>query len=135
MKEKILLLIFLITFSSCQKAKTKIVDDQLSIVPIPKNIILDSKKRGLVLTNSILFFTSSPEINSLVSIFEKDIESISSVDINLKETPKTKANLIFEIDNNLKNEEYSIRISDNILINVGSYDALAMARRLIHHLL
>ena len=36
MKEKILLLIFLITFSSCQKAKTKIVDDQLSIVPIPK---------------------------------------------------------------------------------------------------
>tara|TARA_X000000950_G_scaffold165307_1_gene202001 strand:- start:1510 stop:3117 length:1608 start_codon:yes stop_codon:yes gene_type:complete len=135
MKEKILLLIFLITFSSCQKAKTKIVDDQLSIVPIPKNIILDSKKRGLVLTNSILFFTSSPEINSLVSIFEKDIESISSVDINFKETPKTKANLIFEIDNNLKNEEYSIRISDNILINGGSYDALAMAKSSLLQLL
>ena len=51
MKEKILLLIFLTTFCSCQKAKTKIVDDQLSIVPIPKNFTLDSKKRGLVFRN------------------------------------------------------------------------------------
>ena len=135
MKEKILLLIFLTTFCSCQKAKTKIVDDQLSIVPIPKNFTLDSKKRGLVLTNSILFSTSSPEINSLVSVFEKDIESISSMDIKFKETTKIKADLVFEIDINLEDEEYSIQICNNIIVNGGSYNALSMAKSSLIQLL
>jgi hypothetical protein len=79
MKEKILFLIFLTTLYSCQTTQTKIVDDQPNIVPIPKNVNLDSGKRGLVLTNSIFFSTSSPEINTIVDVLEKDIESISSM--------------------------------------------------------
>ena len=83
MREKILFLIFLTILYSCQTTQTKIVDDQPNIVPIPKNVTLDSGKRGLVLPNSLLFSTSSPEINTLIDVLEKDIESISSMDMNL----------------------------------------------------
>jgi len=135
MKEKILLLIFLTTLYSCETAQTKILDNQLNIVPIPKNITLDSGKRRLLLSNSILFFTNSLEINSLLDVFEKDIESISSIDIKFKETTKIKADLVFEIDNNLEDEEYSIQIGNNIIVNGGSYNALSMAKSSLVQLL
>ena len=135
MKEKTLILIFLTALYSCETTQTKIVDDQPNIVPIPKNVILDAGKRSLVLTNSILFFINSPELNTLLGVFEKDIESISSMDIKFRNTSKIKADLIFEIDNNLEDEEYSIKISNNISINGGSYNALAMAKSTLNQLL
>ena len=37
---------------------------------------------------------------------------MSSIDIKLRNTSKIEADLIFEIDNNLEEEEYSIKISN-----------------------
>ena len=94
MKTNILLLIFLIFQFSCEKKKTKIIDQQTSIVPIPKTINIDSDKRALNLSGSISFYNSSPEIDNLISVFEKDIESLSSIDIKLRNTSKIEADLI-----------------------------------------
>ena len=135
MKVKILFLIFMTTLYSCQTTQTKIVDDQPNIVPIPKNVTLDSRKRGLVLTNSILFSISSPEISTLVDVLEKDIESITSMDMNFKETSEAQADLVFVLDNSFEDEEYSIQIGNNIIVNGGSYNALAMAKSSIVQLL
>ena len=60
---------------------------------------------------------------------------MSSIDIKLRNTSKIEADLIFEIDNNLEEEEYSIKISNNISINGGSYNALAMAKSTLNQLL
>ena len=117
MKTKILFLTLLTILFSCQKTEIKVFGEQTSIVPIPKTINIDPDKRGLILSNSILFFTSTPEINTLLNVFEKDIESISSMDIKFKETTKIEADLVFEIDNNLEDEEYSIQIGNNIIVN------------------
>lgn len=135
MKTKILLLIFLIFQFSCEKKKTKIIDQQTSIVPIPKTINIDPDKRALNLSSSISFYSNNPEIDNLISVFEKEIESMSSIDIKLLNTSKIEADLIFEIDNNLEEEEYSIKISNNISINGGSYNALAMAKSTLNQLL
>jgi len=135
MKTKILFLSLLTILFSCQKTEIKVLGEQTSIVPIPKTINIDPDKRGLILSNSILFFTSSPEINTLLNVFEKDIESISSMDIKFKETTKIEADLVFEIDNNLEDEEYSIQIGNNIIVNGGSYNALAMAKSSLIQLL
>ena len=135
MKTKILLLIFLIFQFSCEKKKTKIIDQQTSIVPIPKTINIDPDKRALNLSSSISFYSNNPEIDNLISVFEKEIESMSSIDIKLRNTSKIEADLIFEIDNNLEEEEYSIKISNNISINGGSYNALAMAKSTLNQLL
>ena len=135
MKTKILFLALLTILFSCQKTEIKVFVEQTSIVPIPKTINIDPDKRGLILSNSILFFTSSSEINTLLNVFEKDIESISSMDIKFKETTKIKADLVFEIDNNLEDEEYSIQIDNNIIVNGGSYNALSMAKSSLIQLL
>jgi len=135
MKTKILFLALLTILFSCQKTEIKVFGEQTSIVPIPKTINIDPDKRGLILSNSILFFTSSSEINTLLNVFEKDIESISSMDIKFKETTKIKADLVFEIDNNLEDEEYSIQIDNNIIVNGGSYNALSMAKSSLIQLL
>ena len=135
MKTKILFLALLTILFSCQKTEIKVFGEQTSIVPIPKTINIDPDKRGLILSNSILFFTSSSEINTLLNVFEKDIESISSMDIKFKETTKIKADLVFEIDNNLEDEEYSIQIGNNIIVNGGSYNALSMAKSSLIQLL
>jgi hexosaminidase len=135
MKTKILFLSLLTILFSCQKTEIKVLGEQTSIVPIPKTINIDPDKRGLILSNSILFFTSTPEINTLLNVFEKDIESISSMDIKFKETTKIEADLVFEIDNNLEDEEYSIQIGNNIIVNGGSYNALAMAKSSLIQLL
>ena len=107
MKEKILFLFFLTTLYSCKTTQTKILNNQTNIVPIPKNVIRDSGKRGLVFTNSILFSTSSQEINTIVDVLEKDIESISSMDMNFEETSEAKADLVFALDKKFEDEEYS----------------------------
>ena len=135
MKTKILFLTLLTILFSCQKTEIKVLGEQTSIVPIPKTINIDPDKRGLILSNSILFFTSTPEINTLLNVFEKDIESISSMDIKFKETTKIEADLVFEIDKNLEDEEYSIQIGNNIIVNGGSYNALAMAKSSLIQLL
>ena len=135
MKTKILFLTFLTILFSCQKTEINLFGEQTSIVPIPKTINIDPDKRGLILSNSILFFASSSEINTLLNVFEKDIESISSMDIKFKETTKIEADLVFEIDNNLEDEEYSIQIGNNIIVNGGSYNALAMAKSSLIQLL
>ena len=135
MKEKILLLIFLTTLYSCQTPQTKVFSEQINIVPIPKTINIEPDKRKLKLSSSILFFTSSSEINTLLNVFEKDIESISSMDIKFKETTKINADLVFEIDINLEDEEYSIQIGNNIIVNAGSYNALSMAKSSLIQLL
>ena len=117
MKVKILFLIFLITLCSCETIQTKILDDQLNIVPIPKNVILDSGKRALVLTNSILYSINNPELNILLDLLEKDIESISSMDLEFDKVPEAEADLVFVLDKNLDDEEYSIQIVNNIKVN------------------
>ncbi len=135
MKAKSIFIFFLTVIYSCQTSQIKNIEEQPSIVPVPKKINIDSEKGGLVLTNSILFFISSQEINTLVSVFEKDIESITSINLNFKQSPKEKADLVFVVDNNLKDEEYSIQINDNILVQGGSYNALAMAKSSLLQLL
>ena len=135
MKTKILFLTLLTILFSCQKTEIKVFGEQTSVVPIPKTINIDPEKRGLILSNSIFFFISSPEINTLLNVLEKDIESISSMDIKFKETTKIEADLVFEIDNNLEDEEYSIQIGNNIIVNGGSYNALAMAKSSLIQLL
>jgi hexosaminidase len=135
MKTKILFLTLLTILFSCKKTKIKVFGEQTSVVPIPKTINIDPEKRGLILSNSIFFFISSPEINTLLNVLEKDIESISSMDIKFKETTKIEADMVFEIDNNLEDEEYSIQIGNNIIVNGGSYNALAMAKSSLIQLL
>ena len=61
MKTKILFLSLLTILFSCQKTEIKVFGEQTSVVPIPKTINIDPEKRGLILSNSILFFTSSSE--------------------------------------------------------------------------
>jgi len=135
MKTKILFLTLFTILFSCQKTEIKLFGEQTSIVPIPKSINIDPDKRELILSNSILFFTISPEINTLLNVLEKDIESISSMDIKFKETNKIEADLVFEIKNNFEDEEYSIQIGNNIIVNGGSYNALAMAKSSLIQLL
>ena len=118
-----------------REEEKKIIDQQTSIVPIPKTINIDPDKRALNLSSSISFYSNNPEIDNLISVFEKEIESMSSIDIKLRNTSKIEADLIFEIDNNLEEEEYSIKISNNISINGGSYNALAMAKSTLNQLL
>ena len=110
MKTKILFLALLTILFSCQKTEIKVFGEQTSIVPIPKTINIDPDKRGLILSNSILFFTSSSEINTLLNVFEKDIESISSMDIKFKETTKIKA-LILVVSLNFISIEEILSIS------------------------
>ena len=95
MKTKILFLTLLTILFSCKKTKIKVFGEQTSVVPIPKTINIDPEKRGLILSNSIFFFISSPEINTLLNVLEKDIESISSMDIKFKETTKIEADMVF----------------------------------------
>ena len=130
--------LFLITFLvfSCENEKEIIsIEPTNDIVPIPKEINFNDKNKGLAFSKNISVYFENPEISPLIQLFKKEIQKITSLDINFLTNDKNSADLIFNIDENLKKEEYQIDINQNIYVSSGSYNGLVMAKNTLLQLM
>ena len=123
------LLLFFILCSSCKK-NNEIIDMELNydIIPIPKEIKVIQDNKGLAFEKKILVFSNHSEIEKLLKVFKKDIKNVSSLNIDFSITSKEDANMVFDIQENYQDEQYSIHVNEKIHVKGGSYRALAMAK-------
>ena len=123
------ILLFLILYSSCQNNKNQIdMELDYDIVPIPKKIKVIQDNKGLAFEKKILVFSNHPEIEKLLKVLKKDIKNVTSLDIDFSMASKEYANMVFDIQENYQDEQYSIHVNEKIHVKGGSYRALAMAK-------
>ena len=130
-----LFLISLLVFS-CENEK-EIISIELTndIVPIPKEINFNDKNKGLAFSKSISVFYKNSEISPLIQLFKKEIQKITSLDINFYTNDESSSDFIFKIDDKLNKEEYQIDINEKISITSGSYNGLVMAKNTLLQLM
>ena len=129
MKRKSLFAILLIFSIACERPdNTTTSNSEIDIVPIPKEVTVNSENEGLLFLDNISVYYKEKKISNLVSVLESDIKKSTSIDINLKKSITASADIVFEIDSDLAKEEYELDITDNIVLKGGSYGALAMAK-------
>ena len=121
--------LLLLLFFSCQNEK-EIISIELSndIVPIPKEVTFNDKDKGLAFSKNIFVSYENPTIKPLIQIFKKEIQKITSLNINFLINKENSPDLIFNIDENLNKEEYQIDINERVFISGVSYNALVMAK-------
>ena len=115
MKNYFKILLFFILCSSCQK-NNEIIDMELNydIIPVPKEIEIIQKNKGLSFDKNISVFSNQPEIEKLLKVFKKDIKNVSSLNIDFSITSKEDANMVFDIQENYQDEQYSIHVNEKI---------------------
>ena len=121
--------LLLLLFFSCQNEK-EIISIELcnDIVPIPKEVTFNDKDKGLAFSKNIFVSYENPTIKPLIQIFKKEIQKITSLNINFLINKENSPDLIFNIDKNLNKEEYQIDINERVFFSGGSYNALVMAK-------
>ena len=67
------------------------------IIPVPKEIEITEKNKGLSFDKNISIFSNQPEIEKLLKVFKNDIKNVTSLDIEFSITSNEDANMIFEI--------------------------------------
>ena len=75
--------LLLLLFFSCQNEK-EIISIELSndIVPIPKEVTFNDKDKGLAFSKNIFVSYENPTIKPLIKIYKKEIQKITSLNIN-----------------------------------------------------
>lgn len=130
MKSLILSLVsILLLVTACDKTTETIslsIDHNISVLPFPKK--LAASDDALLLGRHSRLYSSSREVEPLLSIFQDEIHLLTEVNINLSENKNSSADIIFEINPELSKDEYELTIDQSVYLSAGSYQALAMGK-------
>jgi len=126
MKTWISILTVLIFFASCtEKATLKNQKLNIEIIPTPKKMVAGEKALVLVLDSGIT--SPNEQLEPFLKLFQSELQTLTGFELPIV-TDKNKAAITFQIAKNLAEDEYRIAVEESVLVNAGSFQALAMAR-------
>ena len=127
MKKPIFLFALALLIAACDGSTSTIeFNGEAAILPAPKKIHTSSK--ALVLSASSELFTEDESLKPLLSLFQNEIELLTGKNLPIGTKASKNADLVFELDDQMEKEAYSITVDDKIVARGGSYQALAMAK-------
>ncbi|WP_273568388.1 family 20 glycosylhydrolase [Maribacter halichondriae] len=126
MKTWISILTILIIFASCTE-KTTLKNQKLDvqIIPTPKKMVLEEKALVLDLNSGIT--STDKKLGPFLELFQSELQTLTGFGWPIV-TDKDQAAITFQIAKNQAEDEYRIAIDNSVLVNAGSFQALAMAR-------
>lgn len=134
MKKIILLSSIILLINSCDTTTSiREADYELTLLPQPKSITKDQKQ--VLVSEKSKLFSPQPEVYPLLEVCIAEIHKISGVMLTTTSSENKAADIIFEIDTSMTNEEYSIEINQTIKVTGGNYNALTKAKSTLLQLL
>ena len=105
-----------------------IVDQEvtINIVRRPQNTSVSDQV--LLLSSESKVYGKQEALQPLMELFAEEISAITGKGIGLTNDDDSRADIVFELEEELAEEEYKIEVTDVIEVEGGSYAALAMAR-------
>ena len=127
MKNIIFLTSILVVLASCDNT-TKQINKNIdaSILPHPKTMV--TSQQSLLLSSKSKLYSANTNIYQLLEVLSSDIESITGIKLKTTNTKNRFADIIFEIDSTLIDEEYIIDINEVVKVKGGNYLAMARAK-------
>lgn len=128
-KSKYIFLTFFIwSCISCSDSTTQLVDKDIAInvLPVPK--LLDQTHDGLMLSRESRSYTSNESLAPLLVLFNEEIEKVTGLKVESTNINNESSDIIFSLKESMPIDEYEIVINRSVLVNGGSYQALANAK-------
>ena len=100
--------------------------DEAIILPCPKEI--SKSEKIVLLSNTSKMYSSNAELEALMQLFQGEVEKLTGIRIEISNEKSREADILFEIDPALPENEYQIQVTSTIQVKGGNYQALAMAK-------
>jgi hexosaminidase len=126
MKYFILLSVVFLLFSCDTTTETIEFENELALIPYPKEITESSK--GLQLSDSSKIYVSNDSLNSIAFLFRNELRTLTNVFVEISKEKDSKADVVFTLDKELGLNTYSIVVESEVNVRGGSVNALLMAK-------
>ncbi len=114
-------------FVSCQKfTETKVHHTKMVVIPTPKEISPSTK--ALFLSNASRLFAEQNELLPLLSMFNQDINKLFGIKFEIDSVIRESSVIRFSIDSLMAKDQYSLEISDDVVVAAGSLNSLINAK-------
>ncbi|MDX2445467.1 MAG: glycoside hydrolase family 20 zincin-like fold domain-containing protein, partial [Bacteroidales bacterium] len=127
MKNYPIIISIIVLMTSCDKTtqvRNSTVD--VAVLPHPKEITIS--ENTLFLSSESNIHSSQEELQPLLQLFESEVKKLTGITIEPTKVKNQKADIIFEIDSSLSEDEYYLNVDKTIQVTGGSYQALTMAK-------
>lgn len=127
MKKYLLLTSIIFVLFSCDNtSEIKEYNNEINILPQPKEISISHK--GVVLSEKSKIYFTNNEVLPLLALFKSELQKLTGITIDITPFNNYKADIIFKLDCQMSSNEYRIETNEIIKVTGGSYQALTMAK-------
>ena len=127
MRPALLLTSLIIILASCDNTtQIRTMDVEVAVIPTPKEISIP--EQGLILTELSKIYFKDEALKPMLERFRLDLKKLTGLYPELTSRSCMRVDIIFNIDDQLQNDEYKIDISKIIEVSGGNYQALVMAQ-------